>query len=90
MTYRLEKNRGITEKWLAENGVTYQRLEMFNAFSWQERKDSGISPEALKSMFYMNHEEYELFIESDHKQALKIAETTRKPVYCVEKNELYQ
>ena len=90
ITYRLEKNREITEKWLEENGVRYDRLVMFDANTWHERKNSGISPEAFKSIFYTKHDEFDLFIESDQKQAMRIAEFTKKPVYCVETNCIFQ
>lgn len=89
MTYRLVKNREITEKWLDDNGVRYNNLMMFNAQSWEERNASGISPEVYKGYFYKNNNEYKLFVESNDFQAKKIAEISNKPVLSVETNKIY-
>ena len=90
ITYRLIKNLEITQKWLADNGIKYNELTMFNAKTWDERNRSGITSEKYKSDYYKSHENYELFIESNDYQAKKIAEMAKKPVYCVETNKLYQ
>ena len=88
-TYRLDKNREITEKWLADHGVNYGLLYMFNAQSWDERNAMGISPEQMKSFIYGNSPQYKLYIESNKHQAEKIHEMTGKPVLCTENNKLY-
>lgn len=90
ITYRLSKNRQITEEWLANNGIRYGELMMFEACSYAERERSGISPEEYKSDIYLKQEKYNLFVESSDRQAKTIAETTKKPVYCVETNKVYQ
>lgn len=90
ITYRLNKNREITSKWLLENGITFNELTMFNASSWDERNKKGVPPEIYKADYYKSHNNYVLFIESDDNQAKKIAEISKKPVYCVETNKLYQ
>lgn len=90
VTYRLSKNREITEKWLAEQGIQYNELLMFNANSWQERHDSGVSSEQFKSRVYIEHKNARLFVESSDYQAKRICELAKKPVYCVETNKLYQ
>ena len=89
VTYRLNKNREITEKWLSDNDIRYDALSMFNAYTWDERNEKGISPEAYKGVFYANNNKYRLFIESNDYQARRIFEISGKPVYCVETNRLY-
>lgn len=90
ITYRLIKNKDITKKWLSDNKITYGELTMFNANSWEERKNTGISSELYKADFYKKNDKYKLFIESDDHQARVISEMAKKPVYCVETNKLYQ
>jgi uncharacterized HAD superfamily protein/hypoxanthine-guanine phosphoribosyltransferase len=90
ITYRLNKNREITETWLKDNGITYDVLVMFNANSWEERNKMGIPPEEYKADFYKNNDNFKLFVESSDHQAKKIAEISNKPVYCVETNKLYE
>jgi hypoxanthine phosphoribosyltransferase len=90
ITYRLLKNKEITEKWLYDNGIKYNELIMFDANSWDERNKSGISPELYKGIFYKNSDKYKLFVESNDYQASKIFEIAKKPVLCVESNKLYQ
>lgn len=89
ITYRLIKNKEITQKWLADNGIRYNELSMFNANSSEERKNSGITPEKYKGDYYKSHPNYKLFVESSDYQAKRIAEISGKPVYCVETNKMY-
>lgn len=90
ITYRLHKNMDATQKWLSDNGITYNEISMFNANTWEERKNSGISPEMFKGAYYKSHDNYELFIESNDHQARRISEISGKPVYCVDTNKIYQ
>ena len=90
ITYRLNKNREITETWLKNNGITYGTLTMFNANSWEERNKMGIPPEKYKAEFYKNNDNFKLFVESSDHQAKRIADISNKPVYCVETNKLYE
>lgn len=90
ITYRLIKNKEITEKWLKDNGINYNSLVMFNANTWDERNNQGISSGRYKGEYYKNHREFELFVESDDNQAKEIANISHKPVYCVESNKLYK
>lgn len=90
VTYRLSKNREITEKWLAEQGIQYNELLMFKANSWQERHDSSISSEMFKATIYVDHPNAKLFVESSDYQAQRIAKMSGKPVFCVETNKIYQ
>ena len=90
ITYRLSKNKEITETWLRKSGIKYNNLIMFPANTWNERYMSGISPGRFKGDFYKNHDEYNLFVESEDWQAQEIYNLSNKPVYSVEKNKIYQ
>lgn len=89
VTYRLIKNKEITEKWLADHNVKYGLLWMFNAQTWKERNDSGITPETLKGLIFRDSPQYKLFVESNAYQAEKIHEISNKPVLCIDNNKLY-
>jgi uncharacterized HAD superfamily protein len=88
ITYRLIKNKEITEKWLSNNGINYNELIMFPANTWNERNNK-IPSEKYKADFYKSHNNYQLFVESSDYQARNIAEMTNKPVYCVDTNKMY-
>lgn len=90
MTYRLVKNKDITVQWLAKQGIKYNQLFMFNAMSYEERQQTGVSSEQYKGFFYKNNNKYQLFVESSDWQAQRICEISRKPVYCTDSNKLYQ
>lgn len=62
---------------------------MFNATTWDERKKSGITAEAMKGAHYKSQKWAKLFVESDDSQARVIHEISGKPVYRVESNKLY-
>ena len=89
ITYRLVKNKEITEKWLNDNSINYGELIMFPANTWDERNNKNIMPEIYKANFYKSNDNYQLFVESSDYQAKKIAEVTNKPVYCIETNKMY-
>lgn len=89
ITYRLQKNRHSTEEWLRQNNILHNGMIMFPADSWQERKDTGVTPEQFKGRYYKAHDEFRLFVESDDTQARRIAEISGKQVYCVETNRIY-
>lgn len=88
-TYRLIKNKSVTEKWLKDNGVSYNNIFMFNANTWDERNRSGITPWQYKADIYTKDNRFKLFVESDDQQAQKIATISKKAVYCIESNKLY-
>lgn len=90
VTYRIEKNRAISEDWLKRNGVRYGEFVMFPASSREQRNRSGISPEKFKGEYYRDNSQYHLFVESSAEQAPRIAKISGKAVYCVETNKLYQ
>ena len=88
-TYRLIKNKEITEKWLQDNGVKYGMIYMFNAQSWEERNAYNIPPELFKGGIYKSLPQYRLFVESNAQQAENISKIAGKPVLCIENNKLY-
>lgn len=90
VTYRLEKYRDLTEWWLRNQGVTYGALTMFPAKSYDERAEMGISPAAFKADIYRLRPWAKLFVESDDRQAREIHAITRRPVYSVETNKMYE
>ena len=90
VTYRLEKYRDLTEWWLRNQGVTYGALTMFPAKSYDERAGMGISPAAFKADIYRLRQWAKLFVESDDRQAREIHAITRRPVYSVETNKIYE
>lgn len=89
VTFRLEANREITSKWLAEHDIRYKALTMFPAQTWGERFNSGISPAQFKSNIYKKRHNARLFIESEDAQAQAIYKMTGRPVYCVSTNKMY-
>ncbi|MFC6825866.1 orotate phosphoribosyltransferase [Halopelagius fulvigenes] len=88
VTCRLEKYREETEAWLDEHGVEYDELVMMDLPDKETRQERG------------NHAEYKaevyestgatLFIESSERQAAKICDWTKKPVFCYGSNEMMQ
>ncbi len=90
VSYRLERYRAVTENWLAEHGIKYQRLTMFPSQSWDERHKTGIPPALYKARIYKERTWAKLFVESSDVQALAICSLSGKPVYSVECNKIYQ
>lgn len=90
VSYRLEKYKEVTIKWLEKYGVKYNNLILFPDSSWSGRERSGVGPGVFKGMIYKRSEGFILFIESDDRQAREIHEISGKPVLSVEKNILYE
>ncbi len=86
VTCRLEKYRGATERWLAEQDVRYEKLIMLEAASGRERR-KHISHGAYKAEIYKKTDCF-LFIESDYEQAVEICRESGKQVYCVANRKL--
>ena len=86
VTSRLEKYRSQTEEWLERYGVQYGELRMLDLPSKEERirLKAGAS---FKAEVYRKTGA-ELFIESDLKQALPIAEISKKFVYALDTVEM--
>lgn len=82
---RLEKYRNETEKWLAKYGVEYGELFMLDCTA-EERTANNLHAK-FKSEIYKKTNAL-LFIESSYKQAVEINCSVKKPVFCVETNEM--
>lgn len=77
ITGRLEKYRPITEEWLARNRQNVKRV-LFG--QWQTAKErTGIADFKAKMVQQL---ELTAYIESDVRQARRIAEITGKPIAC--------
>lgn len=84
VTGRLEKYRPQTERWLKKHGIAYKELHMG---PWKTNKQRrAATPEAYKAEVFKRSAQT-LFIESCHKQAVKIAELSGKAVWCIETME---
>lgn len=88
-TYRLEKYRDVTESWLKEHNIKFNRLYMFNAPD-RETRNEMCRPGVYKGEIYKNSHWAKLFIESDPKQAEVIFEISGKPVLCYENGKFYK
>lgn len=84
---RLEKYRPLTEEWLQQNNISYDKLILLNLpskaarIAWNRHGN-------YKGEYYKQHPEYAIFIESSLRQAKIISDVSHKPVYCVETNTL--
>ncbi len=86
-TYRLIKYKEQTFKFLDSVGLTKKLVYMFNSDSYEERAKT---PSWLyKSYVYNKLSDYKLFVESDDQQAKEINRITKKPVFCLSTNKLY-
>lgn len=88
VTYRLEKYRDITERWLEKYGVTYGQLFMYDAESYEIR-NSAESPACYKARLFKKATWAILFLESSAGQAEQIHRMTGKPVFCYENGKMY-
>lgn len=88
VTSRLEKYRPQTESWLAGQGIVYDRLVMLDLPSKAERQRLGAHG-SFKGEHYRDSDAI-LFIESENRQALRIAEIAGKPVLCLQTNRMIE
>lgn len=86
VTSRLEKYREETETWLKNNGVRYDKLVMLNLPDMKARQKANCHG-SHKAKEYKSGK-YNLFVESDLKQAIEINKLTKKPVYCTQNFEM--
>lgn len=82
VTSRLEKYRNETEVWLRANGVKYNKLVMLDLPDMKARQRANNHADHKANEYQSNI--YNLFVESDLKQALEINRLTKKPVFCTE------
>ncbi|WP_377519775.1 hypothetical protein [Priestia megaterium] len=87
VTSRLEKYRPQTEDWLKRNGIKYDSLIMLDLPSKEERQRLGIHASHKAEAYKKSNQD--LFFESERAQAIEIHRLTKKPVYCIETNEMF-
>ena len=78
VTGRLERWRGITEEWLAKNGITYRSLHMSPHATARARRQARDVP-SMKAKVYAESTA-KLFIESEDRQARRICAESKRPV----------
>lgn len=88
VTCRLEKYRAVTERWLADNNVKYNRLVMLDLPSKKARLRWGKHGQ-WKGGIYAGSQD-SLFYESSLSQAVAIRNESLKPVFCTETMEFVQ
>ena len=86
VTCRLEKYRSLTEEWLKSYGIKYGRLLMMD-FPDKEARQRANCHAAFKAQAYKKTQA-RLFIESSLKQAVEITKITKKPVLCIENQQM--
>jgi orotate phosphoribosyltransferase len=84
VTNRLEKYRALTKKWLERHGIQYHELVMLDLPSKEARLRAGTHGSFKAGVF--KNTAAQLFIESNHCQAMEIARLSGKPVLSVEGN----
>ena len=86
ITNRLEKYRAITEKWLADHNVRYNKLIMWNVQDKSERSGGWVANK-VKALQVCKPN---MFIESNVNQAQGIWEATSIPTLCTDEMILFQ
>lgn len=89
VTNRLERYRDETEAWLRKHGVEYKELIMMDYPDGATRRQMN-TYSAHKAKAYREDPEAKLFIESDIKQAIEIANLSRKEVLCIDTMQMIQ
>ncbi len=82
---RLEKYRSDTEEWLAQHGVGYKELILWNISSKLER-DGKLAQNKIESLLKIKPD---IIWESNLSQAKQIWEATEIPVLCVDEMILF-
>jgi len=82
VTSRLEKYRVETETWLENHRIKYDRLVMLDLPNMKARQKANCH--GIHKANEYKKSKYNLFVESDLKQAIKINKLTKKPVFCTE------
>jgi uncharacterized HAD superfamily protein/hypoxanthine phosphoribosyltransferase len=86
VTCRLEKYRGITESWLRNHGVEYDNLIMLDAPDAATRL-RDFKPGEFKGKIFKDTDCF-IFIESSYEEAVEICNIAKKPVFCIDNNQL--
>lgn len=83
VTGRTEQYRKYTENWLKQHNITYKQLIM------KPISLKGVKYTPKFKADYYRKTNAVLFIESCPKQAERIAQLSKKPVFCFENKTLY-
>lgn len=86
VTSRLERYRAKTEEWLAAHDVRYEKLMMLDSIDAATRRAEGLHGKFKASAYTASGAD--LFIESDHVQALEIARLSGRQVFAVDRREM--
>lgn len=86
VTSRLEKYREATQNWLKKHHFDYNELIMLDLPDKNARKKWGKHGDYKAEVY--KHSDNVLFFESSLEQALRIAEITTKPVFCVDTKQM--
>jgi orotate phosphoribosyltransferase len=91
VTSRIERYRELTVAWLKRHGVQYNKLIMHPAGTPELRREMRDHAErkALAYVRGFKSKTASLFVESDERQARKIAEISKKPVLCTDTMEMF-
>jgi len=88
ITYRCECYRDVTEKWLKEQGIQYNKLIMA-PFNCIEDRDRSLKSAIWKGEIFKKDTNAVLYIESNDEEAQIINNVSGKPVLSAWKNVLY-
>ncbi len=89
VTSRLEKYRKETELWLEQHSVVYDQLYMLDLPDADTRRRLGCHA-SFKADVYRKIRHAKLFIESEPRQAMEIANAAGKPALCFTTQQLFQ
>jgi uncharacterized HAD superfamily protein/adenine/guanine phosphoribosyltransferase-like PRPP-binding protein len=89
VTSRLEKYRQETEEWLKIHGILYDCLHMLNLPDADTRRRLGCHA-SFKADVYRKISDARLFIESEPRQAIEIANISGKLTLCFSTQQLFR
>lgn len=88
VTQRLGKWREMTEGWLLQHGITYDKLDMMPCETAHDRNKWGVA--RFKHDIYFNQGGMKLLVEDRALISKEIWQLSKLPVLCIETRELLQ
>ena len=88
VTSRLERYRQPTIEWLNRHGIRFEVLHMLDLPTAEARRSANAHA-SFKAQVYRKIAKSVLFIESNRRQSLEIAERSGKPVLCYSTQEFF-
>lgn len=88
-THRLEGRRDVTKHWLERHGVQWNQLIMYPAKTCHERRAAGQQDGTWKGRQYKDATDASWFVESDPRQAERIAAVSGKSVFCPKLDRMF-